>query len=235
MGDYYYITNQDGGIGRFDATGANAWTGTNFQPVINPGSTSPESIVTDGTLIYANDDGTQNRIHAYTVGTGPFSLTEAWNVDLPGGGRVRGLSYDPGSGLLYMHNGGDGSSTTLYAVDPATQNVYSMGSHVEGNTAHQVLRRGNELLVFGRSDNMTAYKLLDDTTIGAMTSQVDLGVGDIYGAAILGNRIIVASAGSKLSAFQIVPEPGSMLLLAFGAAGFLCWPRRHRRRGRSQA
>lgn len=185
-------------------------------------------------MIYTNNDYTRNRIHAFTV-SDPFGLTEAWSVDLPDGGRVRGLSCHPDSVYLYMHNGGDGSSTTLYAVDTVTQAVHSMGSHVEGNTVHQVLRRGNELLVFGRSDNMTAYKLVDDETIGAQTMQVDLGVGNIYGAAILGNRIIVSSAGSKLSAFPIVPEPGSMLLLAFGGAGFLCWPRRRRVRRRSHA
>ncbi|MDY0169463.1 MAG: PEP-CTERM sorting domain-containing protein [Thermoguttaceae bacterium] len=233
-GDYYYITNQDGGIGRFDATGADAWSAASFQGPLDPGGIAAESIVTDGTLIYTNDDAVRYRIHAFTV-SDPFDLTEAWSVDLPDEGRVRGLSYHADSGYLYMHNGGAGAAqTTLYAVDTATQTVYSMGSHDEGGITHQVLRRGNELLVFGYSDNMTAYKLLDDTTIGAQTSQVDLGVGDIYGAAILGNRIIVASAGSKLSAFQIVPEPGSMLLLAFGAAGLLCWPRRRARR-RSRA
>lgn len=240
LGDYYYVTDGDGGgIGRFDATGANAWSADSFQSPINPGGTGPESIVTDGTLIYANDDVVRNRVHAYTVGTDPFSLTEAWSVNLPDGGRVRGLTYDVDSGLLYMHNGGVAGSTTFYAVDPDTHTAHAMGSHnegelVAGGLVYQALRYGNEILVFGTSDNMTAYALSSDTTIGASTSQVNLGVGDIYGAAIYGNTLFVG-AGSKITAFAIVPEPGSALLLVLGSASLFCWPWRRRRRGRLQA
>ena len=230
LGDYYYVTDGNaGGIARFDAKEPNRWTVGSLQSAINPGGTGPEAIVTDGTYIYANDDGAKNRIHAYSVSTTPFGLTEAWSVDLSGGGRVRGLTYDPDSGYLYMHNGGDGSSTSFYAVDTATQTVYEVGTHTEGGTAYQALRYGDELLVFGTSDNMTAYSLTDDTTLGAMTSQTGLGLGDIYGAAIYDDILFIASAGGKLSGFQIVPEPGSMLLLILGSVWLLFRPRRHHR------
>ena len=228
LGDYYYITNQDGGIGRFDATGTDAWSGTSWAPdpppsAVDPGGTAPESIVTDGTWLFANDDGSRDHIHAYSVvnAAANFILTEEWDAALPDGHRVRGLSYHPGSGYLYMHNGGDSAGTTLYAIDASDGTVTSMGTHAGEPLVYQVLRRGDELLVFGTSDMLSVYELTSDTTIGGLKQQIDLGLGDIYGAAIINDYLFVASAGSKLSAFQLVPEPGSMVLMALGIGGLL--------------
>jgi hypothetical protein len=234
IGNYYYISNEVGGIARFDATGANAWSAASLVSVINPGEIGPESLATDGTYLYTNDDTTLNRIHAYTV-SDPFGLTEAWSVDLPDGGRVRGLTYDPASGYLYMHNGGANGVTynDLYAVNVSTHQAVKIGEHNENPVAYQALRYGNELLVFGNSDMMTAYSLPSDTSIGAMTKQLNLGLGDIYGAAIYGNTLFVTTANARLSAFDIIPEPSSLLLAGLAAAG-LCFMWRRRQRASAQ-
>ena len=236
IGDYYFITNQDGGVGRFDATGPNAWNSASWAPpsppsVVDPGATSPESITTDGTWLFANSDANRDHIYGYSVANTAtdFTLTQQWDATLPGGHRVRGLTYDADSGFLYMHNGGDSAGTTLYAIDASDGTVYDMGTHSGEPRVYEVLRYGDELLVFGTSDNMTVYDLANDTTIGAMTQQTNLGVGDIYGAAVHGDTLFVAHAGSSLSGFAIAPEPASVVLLISGGLALLLMFRRRRR------
>jgi len=237
LGDYYYVSGDDSqGIGRLDATGANAWNASSWVGFVNPLGTGPEAIATNGSLLFANDDGTQNRIHAYAVTNQPgsFSLTEQWAVDLPDGHRVRGISYDADSGYLYMHNGGDSAGTTLYAIDAATGTAFDMGMHAGEPRVYQVLRRGDELLVFGTSDNLSVYDLVNDTTIAAGPKlQIGLGLGDLYGAAVMPiggsfDTLFVTSGGGNLSAFELVPEPTTLSLLGLG--GLAALARRRRRR-----
>ena len=221
LGSYYYITGADGqGIGRLDATGAEAWNASSWVDFVNPGPGS-ESIVTDGTLLFANDDNDRDRIHAYSVSKSDdsFALTEEWSVDLgTTNGRVRGLTYDAGSGFLYMSTGGVGAANTdLYAIDVSTQAFYNIGTHVEGAVTYQALRYGDQLLVVGQSDMLTVYDMLGDTAIDPTpVQQTDLGHGDIYGLAVYGDTLFASGSGARLTGFAIVPEPTSVVLLGLG-------------------
>lgn len=233
VGDYYFVAGDDGqGVGRLDATGASAWDLSTWAGYVNPGATAPESICTDGTLIYANDDVNRNRIHAYSVSNSAssFTLTEEWSVDLPAGGRVRGLSYDAASGYLYMHNGGNSAAdTSLYAINVDTQAVSLMGTHTEGARTYQALRYGDALLVAGQSDMVTVYAMLNDTTIfPAALDQLGVPglIGDIYGMAVVPgadaattnfDTLFIASSGGRLTAVELVPEPATLSLLGLGA------------------
>ncbi len=243
IGDYYYITDSSGGIGRFDATGANAWSGASWAPtptpaVVNPGSTAPESITTDGTWLFTNDDVNRDHIHAYSITNTAtsFILTEEWVADLDPSttnGRVRGLSYDAGSGYLYMHNGGatGTGNDKLYAIDASNGTVTQMGNHTEGGYTYQTLRYGDELLVVGYSDNLSVYDLTSDTAIaaGGPTQQFDLGLDNLYGVTFADSTLFVASVGGKISGFEMVPEPGTLVLLGLGGL-FLGLTRSRRRR-----
>jgi len=209
LGDYYYITDDNAkGIARFDATGANAWDSASWVAPLNPDGMGPESICTDGKWLFTNNDVDQNHIHAFSVTNRAtsFTLTERWEVVLPDGHRVRGLSYDAGSGCLYMHNGGDGTGTgggtTLYAIDASDGTVHKMGNHAGEPRVYQVLRHGDELLVFGTSGKLSVYNLTSDTRVGSLKKQFDLKLNELYGATIIGDCLFVTSNGGNLSAFR---------------------------------
>ena len=210
LGEYYFISDDDGkGIARFDAGGENAWDSASWVAPVNPDSIGPESICTDGKRLFTNNDVDQNHVHAFSVTNedDSFTLTEEWKAVLPDGHRVRGISYDAKSGFLYMHNGGDGTyadgGTTLYAVDASDGAVHEMGTHADEPRVYQVLRHGKELLVFGTSGKLSVYDLTDDTTVGSLKRQIDLKLGEIYGAAIIDDCLYVTSKGGKLSAFRL--------------------------------
>lgn len=209
LGDYYFITDNNAkGIARFDAIGAKAWDSTSWVAPVNPGEIGPESICTDGEWLFTNDDVDQNFIHAFSVTNedDSFTLTEEWKAELPDAHRVRGITHDAKSGFLYMHNGGDGTytdgGTTLYAIKASDGTVHKMGTHADEPLVYQVLRHGNELLVFGTSNKISVYTLTNDTAVGYLKREIDLGLGDIYGAAIIGNCLFVTSEEGKLSALR---------------------------------
>lgn len=216
-GDYYFITDNDAkGIARFDADGAGAWDAASWVAPVNPDGIGPESICTDGKWLFTNNDIDQNHVHAFSVTNedASFTLTEEWKTVLPDGHRVRGISYHAESGCLYMHNGGDGTyadtgGTTLYAVDASDGTHHKMGTHADEPRVYQVLRHGKELLVFGTSGKLSVYDLTADTTVGSLKRQIDLKLGDLYGAAIIDDCLYVTSKDGKLSSFRLGPKQGS--------------------------
>ena len=209
LGNYYFITDDNAkGIARFDATGPKAWDSASWVAPVNPDGIGPESICTDGKRIFANNDVNQDHVHAFsaTNKAASFTLTEQWEAVLPDGHRVRGLGYDAGSGCLYMHNGGDGTGTdggtTLYAIDASDGTVHKMGTHAGEPRVYQVLRHGEELLVFGTSGKLSVYDLTSDTMVGSLKRQFDLKLSELYGAAIIGDSLFVTSKGGNLSSFR---------------------------------
>jgi hypothetical protein len=221
LGDYYFITDDNAqGIARFDATGVNAWDSDSWVAPVNPNGIGPESICTDGKWLFTNNDVDLDHVHAFSVSNkaDSFALTEQWKAVLPDDHRVRGLSYDAGSGCLYMHNGGDGAAddstssstdhqtdggTTLYAMDASDGTVHKMGAHTDEPRVYQVLRHGKELLVFGTSGKMSVYDLTSNTTVGSLKRRLDLNLKEIYGAAIIGDGLFVTTNGGNLSAFRL--------------------------------
>ncbi len=126
LGGKIFFTGDDAqGIRRMDD-----WAGTNlsgFAVPINPGT---ESICTDGTYLYGNDDVTRNRIFKWSPTlAGPLLLTiqAGFPVNVgAAGGRIRGISwYDwsaaAGDEYIYVSNGGDvGAFRDVFAVNTTT-------------------------------------------------------------------------------------------------------------------
>jgi hypothetical protein len=80
-----------------------------------------------------------------------------------------------------------------------------MGSHAGNPRVYQVLRHGDELLVFGTSGRLSVYDLASDTKVGPMKQRFNMGLGELYGAAILDGQLFVTSKGGNLSIFRLAP------------------------------
>lgn len=101
----------------------------------------------------------------------------------------------------YYCTGTDGG-TTLYAIDASDGTVHKMGTHAGEPRVYQVLRHGDELLVFGTSGKLSVYNLTSDTTVGSLKRRFDLKLDELYGAAIIDDCLFVTSKGGNLSAFR---------------------------------
>lgn len=207
VGGYIFYTYDDGGVYRLN----NDWTGATARV----GDVS-ESITTDGTYLYTNDDTTRGTIHKYTIANdaGSFTLTENYAA-ASGATRVRGLSYY--AGKLYAV---DYSGTGIYEIDAATGASTQIGTHYSSGTGYQAVRYNNELLVVGLDDCVTVYDFVGGV-LGAGTAY-NLGLGDLYGVGIAdgGAGFWVTSTGSQISYFTI-PEPMTMVLLGLGSAALI--------------
>lgn len=119
VGSYLFFTGDSGqGIARLDAATLTE------QTAYREGDPAPrvESLATDGTFLYGNDDVERGKIRRYAIANeaADFTLTAGWTVDL--GGRVRGLSYHaPGSA------GGDGY---VYAASELPEGSSNAGRRV---------------------------------------------------------------------------------------------------------
>ncbi|MDB9519100.1 Calx-beta domain-containing protein [Roseofilum reptotaenium CS-1145] len=133
LGSYIFFTGDDAqGIRRID----NDWTLplTSYQATTE----QTESITTDGTYIYGNDDVNRDRIIKWSVTSNPtdFSLTQQWAQDVGTGGRFRGISYfdhsaAAGDEYIYASDGGGdgGFAERIWAfnADSGTHTAVNFG------------------------------------------------------------------------------------------------------------
>ncbi|MEA1950839.1 MAG: hypothetical protein U9N87_05610, partial [Planctomycetota bacterium] len=92
-----------------------------------------ESLVTDGTYLYGNDDYTRGNIHRYAVTSGASpSVSPTLIATIPGGSRVRGISYNAHFDELYV---GDHQQNAIYKItDPSgTPTLVNIGNHVDND------------------------------------------------------------------------------------------------------
>ena len=126
LGSYIFFAGDSAqGIRRID----NNWSSnlTGYQATVE----QTESITTDGTFIYGNDDVNRDRIIKWSVtnNASDFSLTQQWQQDVGSGGRFRGISYfdhsaAAGDEYIYASDGGaGGSSDKIWAFDDANSGL----------------------------------------------------------------------------------------------------------------
>ncbi|MDJ1179647.1 Ig-like domain-containing protein, partial [Roseofilum sp. BLCC_M91] len=214
LGSYIFFTGDDTqGIRRID----NDWSSnlTTYQATTE----KTESITTDGTSIYGNDDVNRDQIIKWSVTNNPtsFTLTQQWQQDVGTGGRFRGISYfDHGSGddYIYASDGGNTTGDNIFAFDadlgtatavnfnntaitvPGTDLVYQAIAHEVG---------GRKLLMAATTSELHVWDMLSPTTtisatptetytIAAGTNQLLDNGGSALGAGFLG----ASARGSQL-------------------------------------
>jgi len=167
LGSYIYVSGGNAeGIARLDAG-----TWSNLTAVVSPtnaagGGSGCESICTDGTLLFGNDDFAQSNIHAWAINnsTGSFTATLQWTVSLPAG-RIRAFSY--ANGYLYACANGNGGSDDrgIYAVRVSDRTVTHLGVDVPGtDRGYGTIRSGNLLMSLTRS-NVYVWDLAGNVTV----------------------------------------------------------------------
>ncbi|MBP0015243.1 MAG: hypothetical protein J7545_00090 [Roseofilum sp. SBFL] len=120
FGSYIFFAGDDTqGIRRIDHDWASNLTG--YQATAE----QTESITTDGTYIYGNDDGNRDQIIKWSVTNNAtsFTLTQQWARDVGTGGRFRGISYfdhGSGDGYIYASDGGNTTGDNIFAFNADT-------------------------------------------------------------------------------------------------------------------
>ena len=213
LGSYIYFTHNDGGgIARLDAA---SWG--NVVNWINPTNsagtdTKAESICTDGTLIFGNDDNDRTNLHAWAVSNtaGDFSLTWQWTASLPAGGRVRGLCY--ANGYLYASTGGAGADRNIYAINVSDQTVTAVGVSVPDLTTVYGVIRSGDLLMGISYDNLYVWDMTSDTaadplSVDTYSKEDVLGGQRIYSVnySTVG-RLLIGGATGHVAVYDAAPR-----------------------------
>jgi len=231
FGSYIFFAGDNTqGIRRID----NDWASnlTTYQATVE----QTESITTDGTSIYGNDDVTRDQIIKWSVTNNPtsFSLTQQWAEDVATGGRFRGISYfDHGSGddYIYASDGGNTTGDNIFAFDadtgaatavsfngtaitvPGTDLVYQAIIHEVG---------GRKLLMAATTSELHVWDMLSPTTtisatptetytIAAGTNQLFNNIGgalggQFLGASARGSQLFLGN-GSQVLAYELAATP----------------------------
>lgn len=194
---YVFFTGDDGqGVYRVD----DDWAADMVGPV-NPNATAPESLATDGTYLYANDDVARGVIHKYAVsnGIGGFSLTEVWAATT-GVSRIRGISVH--AGALYV---ADTSGTDIMEIDAASGSSTNIIT-LPASGSYQVVRSGDRMFVVGTDGNLRVYDT--DGTDWTAAGVHNLGMGALYSISDIDDgNFWASSTGSKMSYWSLRELP----------------------------
>jgi len=224
LGSYIFFTGDDAqGIRRID----NNWSSnlTTYQAT----GEQTESITTDGTFIYGNDDVNRDRIIKWSVNNSvsSFSLTQEWQRDVGTNGRFRGISYfdhsaATGDEYIYASDGGQaGFADKIWAFDadngaPTAVNFGGTDITVPGNEAvyqaivHEV--GGRTLLMAVTTNNLYVWDMDSPTTTISTTPTETYSLSG-------GSGQLLDNGGSALSGenFYGAGAKGSELFLLHGS------------------
>ncbi|MDJ1173777.1 Ig-like domain-containing protein [Roseofilum capinflatum] len=236
FGSYIFFTGDDTqGIRRID----NDWSSnlTGYQATVP----KTESITTDGTYIYGNNDVTRDQIVQWSVTNNPtnFTLTQQWAQDVGTGGRFRGISYfDHGSGNNYIYasdGGASGTGDKIWAFDadtgnaiavssggtditvPGTDLVYQAIAHEYDGRTTLIALTTNELHVWDMDSptTVTSATPTETYTIAAGPNQLLDNGGGALGGPFLGASArgsqLFLGNGSQVLAYQLAQTPNIAL------------------------
>ena len=202
-GKVYYTGGDSNFVSRVD----NDWVSNVASISLSDHSIIPESITSDGTFLYTNDDAARGNILKWQVVGNSLNLVATYST---GAGRIRSISYYDGKLYAADHNG-----TSVYEVDIASGAVATIGTTHTG--AYQVTRYGDKMLITNDEAvgaELSAYDIVGGSLANETT--YDLGLGDLYGIAFDdADHAWVASTGHKVS-YIVVPKQSE---ISFQMAG----------------
>lgn len=223
QGSYIFFAGDDGqGIRRID----NDWSSnlTGYQATVE----KTESITTDGTNIYGNDDVNRDRIIKWSVtnNASSFTLNEVWARDVGSGGRFRGISYfdhsaAAGDEYIYASDGGQaGFADRIWALDTtfgADVSVKSNGTDitVPGTEAvyqaivHEVGSR--KLLMAVTTNNLYVWDMASPTTTLSTTPT------ETYTLSASSGQLLDNGGGALSGQFYGAGARGNQLFLLHGS------------------
>ncbi|MDJ1169904.1 Ig-like domain-containing protein [Roseofilum sp. BLCC_M154] len=222
FGSYIFFTGDNAqGIRRID----NDWSSnvTGYQATAE----QTESITTDGTYIYGNNDVNRDQIIQWSVTNNPgdFSLTQQWAQDVGTGGRFRGISYfDHGSGNDYIYasdGGASGTGDKIWAFDADTGNATAVNFNGTDITVpgtdlvyqaivHEV--GGRKLLMAATTSELHVWDMLSPTTTISATPTETYTI-----AGPNPNQLRDSSANPLGAGFLGASATGSQLFLGHGS------------------
>ena len=181
-GKVYYTGGDSNFVSRVD----NDWASNATSISLSDPDVIPESITTDGTFLYTNDDKVRGNILKWQVVGNSLNLVTTYHT---AAGRFRAVTYYDGK--LYAV---DYYGTDVYEIDVASGTVSTIGQTHTGG--YQVARFGNKVLITNNSAvgaELESFDYVGGSLVNRET--FDLGLGDLYGIAFDdANHAWVASA-----------------------------------------
>ena len=215
LGKYIFYSHQDGGgIARLDAgTWSNPTALVNPTNAVGDGSKC-ESIATDGTLVFGNDDNAQTNLHAWVINNSAssFEALHQWTVSIPGTATARIRAFSYASGYIYVCGNGNGNASDrdVYAINVADQTVTDMGVDVPGtDKGYGTIRSGNLLITLTRSAiyvwDLTSATAADPASIDTYTSAQLSGGASMYSLSHSDERLMIGW-GANTRVFDAAPR-----------------------------
>jgi len=220
LGAYIFFTGASGeGLARLDSSWSSRTAYVNPTNALGVGSLC-ESIATDGTLVFGNDDNYQTNIHAWAISNGATDFTAdlQWTATIPGTStaRIRAFSYDA-SGYIYVCGNGNGNADDrdVYAIRVSDQSVIDMGIDVPGtDKGYGIVREGNTLIALTRSAiyvwNLTSSTSADPASVDTYTSAQLSGGASMYSLSYSEGRLLIGWVANT-RVFDAAPRVPALL------------------------